>query len=131
VTVAACGNVSANDTAVPSRGIVLIAEDADETRMMLALWLAEVGYEVGCATNAKDMIELLRTSPTPIAIFVDLLMPDGVGNGVLEFLAHDPRLAAVPTAIITGWPQVAPPGYRVFTKPVSLEALVKFINEPR
>lgn len=112
-----------------SRGIVLVAEDADETRVMLALCFAQLGYEVGCATNAKDMIELLESTPTPTAIFIDLVMPDGVGNIVLDYLAREPRFAVVPTAILTGFPQYAPSGYRVFEKPASFEALVSFIQD--
>lgn len=129
MTVAAHGIVSAHDIVVPSRGIVLIAEDVDETRVMLALCFAQSGYEVGCATNTKEMIELLHTSPTPTAIFVDLLMPDAIGNVILDFIAQDPRLSLVPTAIITGWPELAPSGYQVFEKPASFNELLKFIHE--
>lgn len=129
MTVAVHWTVNADDIEVPSRGIVLVAEDADETRLMLALCFAQEGYEVGCATNASEMIALLESTPTPAAIFVDLLMPEGFGHVILDYLASEPRFALVPTAILTGFPEYAPAGYRVFEKPASFEALVEFIQE--
>lgn len=88
-----------------------------------------MGYDVGTASNGAEMIELLESSVRPTAIFVDLMMPGVLGTSVLEYLQSQPRLSDVPTAIVTGTPERAPPGYRVFTKPAHFDSLRDFVQQ--
>ena len=110
-------------------GLVLIADDDVEVRIVLALHFAAAGFDVATASDGAEMIALLETLRTPTAILLDLVMPGVLGTSVLEYLRNEPRLARVPTALVTAFPGVAPPGVRVFTKPARLVALLRFVRD--
>lgn len=122
-------NVEPEHERAQTRGVILLADDDDDVRLILALRFAQIGYDVGTASNGAEMIELLESSVRPTAIFVDLMMPGVLGTSVLEYLQSQPRLSDVPTAIVTGTPERAPPGYRVFTKPARFDSLREFVQD--
>lgn len=107
----------------------MIVDDDDDVRVVLALRFASAGYAVATAANGAEMIHLLASSDPPTAIFVDLLMPGVLGTSVLEYVQHDVRLADVPTAIVTASPELAPGGFRVFTKPTPFRVLLDFVRD--
>jgi hypothetical protein len=47
----------------------------------------------------------------------------------LDYLKSDDRLAIIPVAIVSGSPELAPKGYRVFRKPLDLRPLIEFVRE--
>ncbi len=59
-------------------------------------------------------------------VLVDLRMPGIIGHSVLEYMRSEPGLAQIPVAIMTGSPELAPPGYPVFRKPLDVGALLGF-----
>ena len=95
---------------------------------MLFSFLERAGFDVTCATNGAEAIELLRPDEPPRAVLVDLLMPGIVGHELLEYLRAEEAYANVPVAIISGSPQLAPAGYRVFSKPLEPRALLDFLH---
>jgi len=107
---------------------VLIVEDDVEVRAALSQLFASNRYEVGLASNGAEAIELLEQNLEPCAVVIDLLMPGIVGHEVLDYMRDDQRLAAIPVAIISGSPELAPPGYQVFPKPIDGGALVRFVG---
>jgi CheY-like chemotaxis protein len=109
-------------------GMVLIVEDDIEIRSTLRYLLAAEGFTVLEAASAAEAIELLEKA-RPCVALVDLLMPGIVGQELIEYLAADVCLAAIPVAVISGSPDLAPEGYRVFRKPLSLQPLVDFVRE--
>lgn len=116
---------------MPHEHQVLIVEDDPEVQVALTLLLERAGYEVLVAGNGAEAIEAIDPTAPPRAVLVDLLMPGIVGHELLEYLRGDPALAAVPVAIISGSPQLAPAGYRVFAKPLDAGALLAFVRTPR
>jgi CheY-like chemotaxis protein len=109
---------------------VLIVEDDPEMREALAQLLCAEGYQVEVANDGAEAIDLLqRDDKYPSVVLLDLLMPGLVGQEVLEFLQSDERLGAVPVAIVSGSPQLAPDGYAVFAKPIALNPLLTFLRE--
>lgn len=98
-------------------------------RVLLAELLASAGYRVEVAANGAEAIERLARDDRPCGIVVDLLMPGVVGQELIEYLGSDQELASIPLAIVSGSPQLAPPGHQVFTKPVDSSALVQFIQQ--
>jgi CheY-like chemotaxis protein len=107
-------------------GLIVIADDDDEVRNLLAYRFEQQGYDVITAANGMEMIEVLDENETPTAIFVDLLMPGVLGGTVLDYIRSEPRFASVPTAVVTGSPELAPHGAVVFHKPVPFEMLLAF-----
>ena len=108
---------------------VLIVEDDPDIRATLGELLRNEGYEVLLAKNGAEAVTLLESAHHPCAILVDLLMPGVVGQELLEYLREDDRLAAIPVAIVSGSPHLAPEGYKVFKKPLDLHPLLEFVRE--
>jgi DNA-binding NtrC family response regulator len=111
------------------RPTVMIVEDDADIRETLTALLESRGFAVMTAENGPDAIELLDRVGHPCVILVDLLMPGINGMELLEVLGSEDRLAAIPVAVVSGSPELAPPGYKVFRKPLGLEAIVEFVAE--
>lgn len=107
---------------------LLIVEDDPYVQLSLKHVFEKAGYDVAIASNGADAIEMLDPSAPPRAILVDLLMPGIVGHELLDYLRSEPALATIPVAIISGSPQLAPAGYRVFAKPLDTQALLEFVR---
>lgn len=107
---------------------VLIVDDDVQLRSALFhLFMAE-GYDVGIATNGVEAIDWLENH-SPCAVVLDLLMPGIVGQEVIEQIQEDAVLPATRIAIISGSPDLAPQGYKVFPKPLDEAELVGFVRD--
>ena len=110
------------------RETVVIADDDPDVRMILSDGFRAAGYEVRTAAHGAEAIALLQEIPPPAAILVDLMMPGIVGHSVLEFIRGERRFGGSRVAIISGSPELAPAGYRLFTKPVRFATLLEFVR---
>ena len=106
----------------------MIVDDDADMQGLLGELLENEGYEVDIASNGAEAINLLDNADRPCAVLVDLLMPGLVGQELIEYLRSDDKLATIPLAIVSGSPQLAPEGYRVFPKPVEPHALLEFLK---
>jgi CheY-like chemotaxis protein len=106
---------------------VLVVEDDEDLRVALSMLFSASGYDVGIATNGAEAMEWLEQH-RPCAVILDLLMPGIVGQELLELMRSERALSSIPVAIVSGSPELAPPGYRVFRKPVDHIALVEFVR---
>jgi CheY-like chemotaxis protein len=113
--------------AQPSR--VLVVEDDPEFREALEDMLAGSGHLVAIAHNGAEAISMLEAGIRPDTVLVDLLMPGVVGHELLEYLRGHEDLAAIPVAIISASPQLAPHGYIVFPKPLQPGPLLQFVRD--
>ncbi len=78
---------------------ILVAEDEDDLRQLLAKNLQAVGHEVVCVRNGLDAVAAVREGAFDLVI-TDLLMPGGGGR---EVLAVAPSLPTpLPVIVITG-----------------------------
>ncbi len=60
------------------------------------------GFQVSCASNGREGLELLESSPElPGLILLDLMMPEMDGYEFREAQLRDPRLAGIPVLIMT------------------------------
>lgn len=57
-----------------SRSIVMVVDDSDDLRLMLATYLREAGYEVIEAKNGLEAVEVAREK-CPALVFMDINMP--------------------------------------------------------
>jgi len=106
----------------------MIVDDDEDIRDALTMLFQQHGFDIKLAADGAEAIELLETGFTPSVIFVDLLMPGIVGQELLEYLKSDDRFIGVPIAIVSASPQLAPPGYAVFPKPVKAKELIDFAS---
>ena len=80
---------------------ILIVDDDQGVRGVLAQILEDEGHAVRTATNGLDALEKLRGAVTPCVILLDLMMP--VMNG-WEFMTQrqeEREIAAIPVVVIS------------------------------
>ncbi len=111
-------------------GRILVVEDDSDLRRSLAEVLEDEGCEVACARDGEDALRQLD-GPPPEAILLDLTMPGMDGWTFRSRQRSDPRLAQIPTVVMTaayaGDPRavtkdLAPDGY--LAKPFELGSLI-------
>nr|MBI3614080.1 response regulator [Nitrospirota bacterium] len=108
-------------------GRILVAEDEELVRRLIAEWLREDGYQCECVGTAKEAVSALATDAYDLLI-TDIRLPD---NETLEWLqACRSGASAVPVIVITGYPSVGTAVEAVrhavvdyLVKPVNAEAL--------
>ncbi len=69
---------------------VLVADDEQTLRDLLALNLEAAGFEVVVADDGQQALELVRRFP-PDVVVLDVMMPNLDGLGVVQALRRDPR----------------------------------------
>src|SRR5262245_50828034 len=84
---------------------VLIVEDHDDTREMIATLLGFAGYTVVTAANGKQGLERLMQT-RPCLVLLDLTMPVMTGweFRAAQLSVGDPAIAAVPVLLLTAMP---------------------------
>jgi len=108
---------------------VLVVEDDPDVQTTLTDLFTREGYHVDVVPNGAEAIMFLDEHEHPNVVLVDLLMPGVVGNELLEYLHSDDTLAAIPVAIVSASPQLAPEGYKVFRKPIDVGNLLEFVRQ--
>lgn len=79
---------------------VLLVEDDDDSRELMAEVLASAGYEVATAASGAEAVRLLSGRRVDVVI-TDLGLP---GMGGLEVARASKALApGVPVVVVTGW----------------------------
>ena len=114
----------------PSRSVLVVEDDVEE-RELLGDFLRRHHFTVECAPNGAEAIAMIEQGMTPDVILSDLIMPGVLGTSVVEYVRSNEKLRDVTIAILTGSPDLAPSGCRVFTKPVKLAAVIDYINKPQ
>jgi class 3 adenylate cyclase/CheY-like chemotaxis protein len=84
----------------PSRGAILVVDDNEENRDMLARRLARQGYEVLTASGGRAALDALAARPLDL-VLLDVMMPDLDGYAVLQRLKADPALRDIPVLMIS------------------------------
>jgi len=82
-------------------GNILVVDDNDSNRNLLAHQLRRQGHRITTAPSGRQALELIRET-RPDLILLDLFMPDMNGFDVLREMNKDEHLRAVPVIIITG-----------------------------
>lgn len=128
---------------VPQKGCVrgtvariLLVDDDDEVRSVLARHLTGAGYEILEAADGRRCLELLRTTPVDLVI-LDIYMPELDGIAVIAQANRD--FAHVPILAISGGGTVPRDqtleiarrlgATRTLTKPFEREDLMSAVRE--
>lgn len=83
---------------------ILIIEDAQELREMLADFVGRMGYEVVQAKNGLDGIKLAQLHK-PALIILDLMMPMASGDLALGFIRSTEGLKKIPVLVASAHPK--------------------------
>ncbi|WP_284614311.1 response regulator [Aquabacterium humicola] len=85
----------------PVEGSVLIVDDNPLNVLLLQEYFRMREREVArCAGTVREALAMARAEP-PLAILLDLQLPDGNGLDLLAHLRADPVLRHVPVAIVS------------------------------
>jgi CheY-like chemotaxis protein len=83
---------------------VLLVEDSKFLRVATERTLSQAGYEVVCASDGEDALEMAREK-RPDVILLDMLLPKMAGPDVLKALKKDPATAGIAVMVLTSLSQ--------------------------
>jgi len=81
---------------------ILVVDDMPVIREPIAAALRSNGYDAICAGDGREALTLVRQSPPPDLVVLDLSMPGMDGMAVLRALRSDPKTLAMPVILLTG-----------------------------
>ncbi len=114
---------------------VLIVDDHDDARELLAEFLMREGYHSIMAANGRAAVDRLAYIH-PDLIITDLEMPEMDGVALVRHLRAAPALAAIPVIVLTGLDterarqrlgELAPSVRAILRKPVKLGKMLQAI----
>jgi class 3 adenylate cyclase len=82
------------------RGVILVVDDNEDNRDMLARRLRRQGYEALTAAGGHAALDALAKAPVDL-VLLDVMMPDLDGYAVLERLKSTPALRDIPVLMIS------------------------------
>jgi CheY-like chemotaxis protein len=114
------------------RPLILIVEDDDDCRMVLADVLEMSGYSVICSGEAHRAVEMARSAP-PALVLLDFTMPDADGGWVVRALrSMGGALKEVPVVLTTGSSDARSIaqalGVRSLEKPFDVQRLLELVR---
>ena len=111
---------------------VLVVEDDEGLRDMMAQLLTLEGFQTATVANGQEALAYLHTSSIPEVILLDLMMP--VMDG-WEFRRHqqaDPALAGVPVIVLSALDQARAAGVDAaafLKKPLDFDRLLDLVRQ--
>jgi CheY-like chemotaxis protein len=81
---------------------ILVVEDETVTREAIKMLLEWEDYQVECAADGEEALELLRLGEKPSLILLDARLPGCDGWCFREEQRADPDLADIPVVVISG-----------------------------
>jgi class 3 adenylate cyclase/CheY-like chemotaxis protein len=91
---------SATGQPAKPREVILVVDDSEDNRDMLARRLRRQGYEVLTAAGGRPALAALAEAPVDL-VLLDVMMPDLDGYAVLERLKADPARRDIPVLMIS------------------------------
>jgi CheY-like chemotaxis protein len=110
--------------------VILVVDDDRDLRESLCEVLCEEGYRATGVADGQEALEFLRAAAElPRLVFLDLMMPRMNGWQFRDAQKRDPRLAAIPVAVITAMGSEATirsiDADQVIRKPPGIEELLE------
>ena len=110
---------------------ILLADDDESVRRMVARVLETAGYAVVLAGSATEAVSRFRSSQ-PDLVLLDLKMPDKDGWSVFDRISSVAPMA--PVVIITAWPNQYEQAVRrgidaLMEKPLDLQLLLDILKK--
>jgi len=83
-----------------SPGKILVVDDDEDSRTLLAHLLKREGYEVATAVDGQDAVEKFPDASIDV-LLLDVMMPRMDGFAVCEALKKDSKTASLPVILLT------------------------------
>jgi CheY-like chemotaxis protein len=80
---------------------ILLVEDDEIVRRAVQMVLEWEGYQVDCAANGQEALDLLRAGQRPGLILLDVMMPVLDGEEFRREQKRDPNLASIPVIVVS------------------------------
>lgn len=96
-----CAAMNGTPSAAGELPLVLVIDDDEDVREGLVLLLQSAGYAAVGAANGEEALVMLRDGLNPCLILLDLWMPVKTGWGFRMEQMRDPRLARIPTVVLS------------------------------
>jgi len=105
---------------------VLIVDDDEALRAVIAEALGDEGLTVSCSANGLEALKVLRSGLRPDVILLDLMMPVMDGWSFREEQSRDAALAAIPVVVVTAaqWLHKPIDARAILRKPFRLDELL-------
>ena len=105
---------------------VLVVDDDEAIREVIAEVLRDEGYEVVSAGNGQQALDELRRNRLPDLVLLDLMMPVMSGWELLEEIQSSARWSQIPVVVVSA---MTAPGVREhLAKPIDLENLLATVG---
>lgn len=111
-----------------AKPVVLLVEDDLDALEALGDLLESHGYGVLSAHHGAEALQLLKESPLPRLIVLDLLMPTMDGWEFRSRQKSDPRIAGIPVVVVSASSTSRPiDADLVLRKPVDVDRLLQTV----
>ena len=110
-----------------TRRTVLVVDDSDDVRALIAVALRRRGFDVAEAPGAREALAWLRENDRPDLIILDMRMPDMDGRAFLREQERSETLSTIPVLVYSAEETsdiVARPGRAVVPKTAPLSAML-------
>jgi two-component system phosphate regulon response regulator PhoB len=87
---------------IPSRPLVLIVDDHDDTRELYVMSLAALGFEAIAASDGEQAFRQAWESH-PDVVVTDLTLPGGDGWQLIQDLKREAQTRDIPVVLLTGY----------------------------
>lgn len=87
-------------TGRPTPARILIVDDLEVNRDLLARRVKRLGHSVGFAATGREALSCLRAAPYDL-VLLDITMPDMDGYEALAQIKADPAMAGLPVVMVT------------------------------
>ena len=105
---------------------VLVVDDDDAIREIIAEVLRDEGYLVVCAANGEQALVELNKGHHPDLVLLDLMMPVMSGWELLEHIQEAHELSRIPVVVVSA---MNAPGVREhLAKPIDLNRLLDTVG---
>jgi CheY-like chemotaxis protein len=111
---------------------VLLVEDNDDVREMMAVALQLAGNKVLAAANGQEALRVLAEQPAPCLILLDLMMPVMDGWELRRILKEDDHLSGIPVVVVSAMAEemASRLGATAFLpKPIDIDRLLNVVCE--
>jgi CheY-like chemotaxis protein len=116
----------------PTHCPVLIVEDDEDLRDMMAQMLTIEGFDAATAANGREALDYLHSTGKPNVILLDLMMPVMDGWEFRRQQKADPELAPVPVIVLSALdpPRAATVDADAFLKkPLDFDRLLELVRD--
>lgn len=110
---------------------VLIVEDDQDLREMMAQLLSLEGFRAASVANGREALDYLQDAETPRLILLDLMMPVMDGWEFRRLQQADPALRSVPVIVLSALDQARATGLDAtafLKKPLDFDRLLALVR---